>query len=81
MNAANSDSLATSVSSGHRDPKTLMGYVTKGPSLKMKGARSISAELSTSDRAAKRKRDDETLADKEDSVGSFFEDENEENEA
>ena len=77
MNSANSDSLATSASSGHRDPKSLLGYVKKGPSLKMKGARSIAAELSSSSRATfpeasltgtKRKREDKACED------SFFED-------
>lgn len=66
MNAeGGGDVLATSVGTGHRDPKSLQGYVKPGPNLKMQGGRVIgkalagtAASSSSSSKGVKRKADE-----------------------
>jgi len=70
MNAeSGGDMLATSAGTGHRDPKSLQGYVKAGPILKMQAGRSIGkaiAGASSSSSSSQKKRKFEELEDEDD---------------
>jgi hypothetical protein len=48
MNSTNSDALATATATGHRDPKSLQGYIVPSDALKMKAARTIGSAMKSS---------------------------------
>jgi len=48
MNSEGGDALATAIATGHRDPKSLMTYVTPSSGLKMKAARDVGKATSSS---------------------------------
>ena len=57
MNAEGSDAVATAIGSGHRDPKSLAGYIVPSRDLKTKAAITIGkATMDVSERTAGKKR-------------------------
>lgn len=65
MNASGGDVFATSVGTGHRDPKSLQTYVKPSAELKMKAARSIGQATASS---SKKRTADEAELDDTDST-------------